>query len=268
MKSLKEIIGKLEGLKERVNKTAEVVEERLLDGCHCDGNGLVWVEFEHNGKSLTRFLPCPKLSLECERGKELFERKKKILLEALSAVVPNRHIRALKNLRKNEAVEFVDNIFKNEDEKKRLMWLIVGKSGSGKSFLATYILYKFLLAGCRENFYRPAIENYAQEFVRYTTWTSAYRFVTHHHSLVNKAYTSAITVIDDLGEEDAGISKRALLKDMLFYRHEHEKITIITTTLSSEEVSEKYGEKFLNKILDAGVVYEFENSGGEWFGGW
>lgn len=73
-----------------------------------------------------------------------------------------------------------------------------------------------------------------------------------------RALEADLLVLDDLGAENSSPDERhgrwmlAILHEMLDFRYRHKKPTIITTNLTPQELSSRYGDRLLSRMAEMG----------------
>lgn len=61
-------------------------------------------------------------------------------------------------------------------------------------------------------------------------------------------------VIDDLGTEDATSKAKSLVNYIISHRYDEQLPTVITTNLSTVDITTRYGERLLDRIMHFGQI--------------
>lgn len=144
--------------------------------------------------------------------------------------------------------KFVDN-FSNPSQKSLLF---IGKSGVGKTFLASCIADKILDEG---------YDVLYQSSSSITEMCEAYRFKRNVSdtivSDIERLYETDLLIIDDLGCEFSNSYTVSILYDIINKRIVTRKKTLITTNYSLKELNDVYTERLFSRFLGEFDVYEF-----------
>lgn len=193
------------------------------------------------------------------------ENRQKKLAAALSAEVPERFKDASLvgfaqysgDPEKRSAYQIANTFIRNDgwiingnDTKKQGLTIRGSDFGIGKSYLATAI-------------YNALTRTRSGAWISYPTFVHAAQqgFRDKVYNMLNAAQDVDVLLIDDLGnteypEISAFIGE--VIKDIVFYRHLHQKITLITTNRTVPEMIALYGMAVfhrigeLTKIVDMG----------------
>lgn len=228
---------------------------RMQGAClGCNRWGKVRLEIECGGEKIVRWVPCPNLSPNCNRGIALMEAAKRMVISGLSKIAPKKHVKRLLKLKQTPLIDFV------ERWNLKGSLTLCGGTGIGKSFSACYALFRLLFEKVEKSkvWEIPATcRDYIERSLRGFYWTTPYRVVLQKDSIA-EAYRAGVLVLDDLGMEDTTRGKVAFLNDLINKRYEDELITIITANLTIDQLREKYGERFVDRLSEVGAVKEFK----------
>lgn len=133
--------------------------------------------------------------------------------------------------------------------------LICGSVGTGKTTMLKAIFrmldeHHYCLKG---NFY-----------VGLMGWSSAIELTNdyiNHHDLFETDMYRLYLGIDDLGQEPENINAYGNIahpvRDILLHRYENNRITIITTNLTPQDIKERYGERVADRMREMMQVITF-----------
>ena len=116
--------------------------------------------------------------------------------------------------------------------------LLFGHSGAGKTSLAVAVYRRFADQGCG-----LFVSAYALAKARAITPLGK-----GEADVINRAISAHFVVIDDLGSEVA--FHNSAIQEVIYERHAAGKGTLVTTWLSSKELSDKYGDGIARRIVD------------------
>jgi DNA replication protein DnaC len=150
----------------------------------------------------------------------------------LANVPPSKWKSTLEAAPDKEAVEvirgYIKDLKRNLETGKGL--LLYGKVRSGKSCLAACIVREVASHGCDPY--------WMEAFKAIDAWRGEKNLTG-----LKMLHKSNCLVIDDFGMEGDSSYSRQLMDQILKYRLEREKATILTTNLLLERIEEVYGEK-------------------------
>ena len=116
-----------------------------------------------------------------------------------------------------------------------------GDCGRGKSLLARYVLPSILLHSCNKV-------------------VSVYDMI-EINSRLDEALTKKILALDDVGVEDVSVKfgeRRMAFAELMDSIEKYEKLAIITTNLSPDELKAKYGDRVMDRIIATTVRISFK----------
>ena len=119
--------------------------------------------------------------------------------------------------------------------------LLYGRCGQGKTLLSRYIL--------------PAI------LFRYCSKVVSYYDITAANSKVDEVLSKHIISLDDVGVEGKNVnygSTRNTFDEIMDSVEKSGKLIIITTNLNRQELSDKYGERVMDRIISTTKRVLFE----------
>jgi DNA replication protein DnaC len=142
--------------------------------------------------------------------------------------------------------------------------VIYGKIGRGKTTLAIDIMRQLLLA-----------ERYFPEAVRFTTVEDLCRHIREgigkaeegHDDRIYIAAEKPLLILDRMGAERPTDNNTSIMQQIITARYEQRRQTIITTRLTSAELSDRYGEELggmLKAMLVIHLVGEDKRLGEVW----
>ena len=133
--------------------------------------------------------------------------------------------------------------------------LICGSVGTGKTTMLKAI-FKML------DEHRHCLPGYF--FNGCLGWDSAIEIANdyiHHHNLFESSASRIYSGIDDLGQEPENVSDFGNIahpvRDILLERYEHNQITIITTNLTPQDITERYGERVGDRLREMMHIITF-----------
>jgi len=166
-------------------------------------------------------------------------------------------------------------------------YLLIGSVGSGKTYLASLILesFKTRLCDLSQSLYSQCVKidadnhrealnhnsllrSYAQQLNEYI---SSIKMITarslHRHYLDHDNKIPAIPkffCLDDLGAEPDTQSAKELMISIISARYEAYKaaksdLFIITTNLSSDDLSYRYGDRIVDRITEMCTIMKFKS---------
>lgn len=149
------------------------------------------------------------------------------------------------NIKDTAVVRWLKSTFTNATKKNAML---LGSTGSGKTYGAiAYVAF-----------------NGTPETVAFVT---AYKL---SELIQRKAYQELDTlrektflIIDDLGVGDVGYKAADFLsffEDLFIHRHQKGKTTIITSNATKDQVKETFGERFISRFNESGLVYTTPDS--------
>ena len=117
-------------------------------------------------------------------------------------------------------------------DNKRRGLLLYGNCGQGKTLLSRFVLPAILLKYCGK------VVNYYD--------------MTQVNHKIDEVLSKHILSIDDVGTESLSVqygNKRNAFDEIMDSVEKKGKLIIVTTNLTSEELSEKYGERVMDRII-------------------
>lgn len=144
--------------------------------------------------------------------------------------------------------DFIDNF---KDAKTRSL-LFIGKSGVGKTFLASCIAEKLLDEG---------FDVYYQSAGKITEMCEAFRFRRNTSEEISddieRLYETDLLIIDDLGCEFTNSYTVSILYEIINKRIMYKKKTLITTNYSLKELNNVYTERLFSRFVGEYDIFEF-----------
>ncbi len=148
----------------------------------------------------------------------------------------------------SDVKKFIDGF--NDKYTKNL--LFIGKSGVGKTFLASCIAKKLLDDG---------YDVYYQSAGKITEMAEDYRFKRNTsdelHNEIERLYETDLLIIDDLGCEFSNSYTVSILYEIINKRLMYKKKMIITTNYSLKQLNEVYTERLFSRFLGEFNISEF-----------
>lgn len=140
--------------------------------------------------------------------------------------------------------------FENNKNPKINTILFTGETGTGKTFIAKSFLKTLILNNNLGLFYDMNNLN--------KTFLDAHLDYEGRDKILNDIYNCDVLVIDDLGSENIfkNVTKEYLLA-LLNIRQSNNKITLITTNFTLNDIKQFYNERFFSRLLDKEISYTY-----------
>jgi DNA replication protein DnaC len=122
--------------------------------------------------------------------------------------------------------------------------LIMGKAGVGKTWILTAIMNDVL-----RNCYAYS-ESMAKQVAYYPASYLIYLLRNRNDAAFQNAITVSFLFLDDFGSENVTDFAREHFFTILDIRCQKQKPTFITTNLNFNEISTKYGERFVSRLKE------------------
>lgn len=136
-------------------------------------------------------------------------------------------------------------LFNNFHRSGKPNTLILGSVGSGKTF------------GCLA--YMVHNLNYSSDGAFIRAYDIAEAIQRKKWEELDKLRTVNYLIIDDLGTEGSGykgIDFLNFFENLFIERHEHQRKTLLTTNAALNEIKQTYGERFISRFQETGLIYE------------
>ncbi len=145
---------------------------------------------------------------------------------------------------------------------------LCGGVGVGKSFAAAWALRRLLREMFSpEDFRRPMSWGGTLDDARRSMgWCHVRDLTQAQEQDRRRLATLPVLVVDDLGSENTTPVVRELFNWMATTRHDERRVTIYTANLSVEALMERYGERFLDRLLHEGRVSLCDGPNMRWEG--
>ncbi|MDR2780594.1 MAG: hypothetical protein LBB28_05670 [Synergistaceae bacterium] len=195
---------------------------------------------------LSRRVSCPVSSPACAFGLRVTGELEKYMNGIMIEIgVPRRHIENFSGHRESYAVlEANDWLFRG-------FLVICGRTGSGKSFAAARVVYRYLESRITDRLKQSAWRA-AQIAGESVSWQGA-KEISDDRDISARAIGASLLVIDDLGREDGAKTTRAALCSAVSRRYDAKLATVITTEFSMGDIRRRYGRFFTDRLTeDAG----------------
>lgn len=144
----------------------------------------------------------------------------------------------------------------------RNILMLCGPTGTGKSFIAAYLCYRWCMDAYGAYFKNKTewgdIDTRISKAVK---WYTAYEIVTATPQEQKEIAKSAlIMVIDDLGTEDNTPRCAAAMNYVISKRYDHDGMhaTIITTNMNVGELAVRYGKRLTDRLMEVGQIVQCE----------
>jgi hypothetical protein len=137
-------------------------------------------------------------------------------------------------------------------------WLVLlGKTSTGKTLAAAWVLGQYLArhtAWSTPTGYgqRPEVALFTPAF----EFTGASDYAEKDRAWLERIQKCGLLVLDDLGSERLGEVELGMVQRLLMSRHANGLRTIITSNLSAETLTERYGERIAERIREVGRVVD------------
>jgi DNA replication protein DnaC len=174
------------------------------------------------------------------------------------SVVPLRHI-----------AEF-DDIYESDALNEALKYdyhdflVLCGPPGTGKSFIAAYLCYRWALDAYDRHFKNGAdwdkvTAQLREQIIWYTAYELAASTCQEQWDIASKY---RVLVIDDLGMEDNSPSSVAAINFMVAKRYDHGEnmATVITCNMTIDGITERYGRRLTNRLIENGRIVVCDRS--------
>lgn len=140
-------------------------------------------------------------------------------------------------------------IWANKKNKEKTNLVVLGPSGTGKTFFCQCLASEFIKQG-KYTLYKTAFAM-NQDFLKYHT-----TFTEDKYKFIEPYINCDVLIIDDLGSEQ--IFKNTTVEYLylvLNERVQNRKITIINSNLEQNDFFSKYGERCTSRILNKEISY-------------
>ncbi len=234
------MLEKLSAVREAA-KTIDKCPKKCVNGeieLLCEGKPFWW--------------PCPLMSRECEYGRRLYAQ---FLERARSAVlgldIPRVHVANFSKPKKTVALSAA------EKWDLRGFLTLIGPTDSGKSFAAAWAAKRFA-AGCfePEAWKNPQMWSIGTERAQNSILWCHIHELLEDDSVRGKAVGVRFLVVDDLASEDATPRVKGIVNYLIARRYDDKLPTVITANLTREELEERYGERIMDRLINAGEVVD------------
>jgi len=226
------LVANLDNIMREAYDMAEDIKECTK---RCDVNGAIALN--------DVFVPCPLLTEFCMRGQEMIVKLGTYSINSIDTTtnLPKRFHELFKNYKKTKAVAGAKNW-----NRKYPFLMFSGPSGSGKSFGAAYALYVLTYKINDPNWKSKSLWKPLNAL-----WLGAY-MATSQDDLFKQARTTPILVLDDVGEEMPTNLAKYRIAEIISERWNHNLLTIITTSLSTDKLIANYGARAYSRISKDG----------------
>jgi DNA replication protein DnaC len=171
--------------------------------------------------------------------------------------VPADNILALRKATDTKALEGAKRFLTAPKDLVRFL-VLVGPHGAGKSTAAAYVLAEAVrrhdwnsqASGGRQT--EPFVWTNAAEV------TSVVDFGRVAPEWVEGLKRASLLVLDDLGKDGTEVGLAAL-RDVLTYRHEKQRRTVVTSNLAPSDFKARYGESWYERLKSAAMVPDLRN---------
>lgn len=140
--------------------------------------------------------------------------------------------------------------------------LLCGPTGTGKSFAAAYLCYRWVvtrfLGIFKDRKKWGEIEKAVQEGIGwYTSYEAATATYQEQKEIAKK---HRILVLDDLGIEDNSPRSVAGINYIVSKRYDYgeDMATIVTGNLSIDDISERYGKRLTDRFMENGQIIVYD----------
>lgn len=164
------------------------------------------------------------MKVQCEKVYIKIPNAKEITQQALSFFIGNEGKQAIWLKEYDEIVEWLE-------DNKGLGLLLHGKCGNGKTIMSRYVI--------------PAI------VLRKLNKVVSCFDVSELGNDTERILSRKIISVDDIGTEEISIKygeKRLLFAELMDLVEKHSKLIIITTNLTAEQLTLKYGDRIMDRI--------------------
>jgi hypothetical protein len=245
----KETVETVGSILQRIFKIQK--QAREIEGCPGCQEGRVEVQIEGpDGEPQSAWWPCPSMSKTCDYGKGLYSRYVEHLKTLiLHAGIPKVHIKNFGAPRETTAWTVADTWT------MKGFLVFTGGTATGKSFAAAWTVRRFVPRCFEPDAWRnPSRWGEGAAKVRSSiAWIHAYDLIDSQAEK-EKAKRVPFVVIDDLGTEDATAKAKSLVNYIVSHRYDEQLPTVITTNLSTSDITTRYGERLLDRIMHFGQV--------------
>lgn len=135
--------------------------------------------------------------------------------------------------------------------------LFTGDYGTGKS-----VLMKAIVKFIDEYYSDRIVENGIPAPYYVLSHDIATAYLEQNLSVLNRMKTTSVLAIDDLGYETKKVmsfgSEQHPFEEILMYRYDRKRTTLITTNLSLNQISEMYGQHIKDRIKQMVYIIEFK----------
>ena len=200
----------------------------------------------------TRKMPCPLINSSCRYGEWLEQGLDRYVAGVMSGIgVPRRHLDNFTKALYTKASAGIDKW------QARGFLIFTGDTGSGKSFGAALAVREYLKNLVPNHFDRGTWQ--AAEKAEKTektekagisvVWCAA-ADISDDRETVIRAKRGQLTVIDDLGGEPDTPAIQAALRGVILKRHDMKLPTVITTTLTLQDIDARYGGRVVDRLTE------------------
>lgn len=162
--------------------------------------------------------------------------------ELPNRVKPAKAIEAVRKV----AERMVESVTPDHDDWAGGIVTLVGPAGAGKTVSACCIFRLFVSTrGANAKFSRFD-DSFTLESIRRNSGLG------EEPEIITDARSTDFLVIDDLGAEP--VSPDRTIAELIHHRHAHDGMTVITTGLTPELVSQRYGDGVARRVFEGTVI--------------
>jgi hypothetical protein len=204
------------------------------------GDGAVVVSLS---SGQTKKLPCPLLAPDCHYGERMERELERHIIGVMADIgVPLRHLENFPERRETEKTA------EASQWPVRGFLIFTGDAGTGKSFEAALVLYRYLKSRVSNPFDRGAWET-VEKTKSSVVWCTAMD-IADDRKIAAQAKRGRLTVIDDLGSESDTSEGQAGIRGVLLKRYDMKLPTVITTLLTLVDIDICYGSRITNRLTE------------------
>ena len=127
-------------------------------------------------------------------------------------------------------------------------WYFYGPSGSGKTLLSCLMLNECILSFQNQARYTKITRDFFNQMKASFNLESS--FYGKGANLFNEISNAEILVIDDFGVQKDSDWEQRTLYDLIDYRYEYNKTTIITSNTAPKELNPLFGGRILSRLKE------------------
>lgn len=173
--------------------------------------------------------------------------------------------KALQHARELSTPDSEGEFYIEKGESQYRSILFSGSFGTGKTYLATGTLKRMLWHSFESDPSRMhgALWSRFLEYVNQVQSTYSPQAEETSRQVIQRYKSAELLLLDDVGHFEKGAEthdRRELFEQVVDYRNDHFRNTIITTNLSPEQIREQFGDRALERLKEMAFFVRLEGT--------